>query len=750
MAAAPFRLTTLGRLALADAAGGEDPSLATRRRKLAVLVVLAVSRKPITRDALTELFWGDQAEERARHSLSDTLSHLRRVLGPDSIAARRADIALAKETPLTVDIAELHAAAQAQQWGAVTALYAGPFLDGVHVPDSPRFDQWVTTQRATVERLFETACRHECARLAEAGAWQDCAALASRWLDRAPLSVEAADRLFTALELEAADPVSGARQALAAYDRLARRLQLEFETTPHASLVARADAWRARRSAASVPLSLPAPSIAAPEPMPPSPAPVRTARRWLAIAGLGIAAVGVASALPRGNTTIISVGGTPRPITTRSAEALALYRASFSDPDLLRGEAPDAEARLERAVAIDPSFAMAWQRIGSILDGDENARTRVHEALSRARALSDSVSAYERHLILGTYHMIVSGNLAEAAAEFRATLEIEPGNVSNWHRLGMVYQYLGDDERAAAAYSAANRIAPTSAARWINLVDVRFASGDTAGAARAIDSMALHLPGHASVYVMAANLSAATGDLDRALSMVRSYATSGPGNERTQAFARMYRSRIHWTAGRLDAGDADSRDAMQRNLARGDSVWALRDGLALVQATAWLRHEPSVARAQLSEVLAKVPVDSLRPLDRPWLEIALAAAVAGDPSRARAALAAYDRDATPYVRDREESRRHHAEGTLALTEGRFSEAVRHLEQAAFPECRVCGLPELALAHEALGDSDTALRTYREYLETPTLRRTDLLDALHLRWVRARLEARAPAWRPHAR
>src|SRR5687768_2403167 len=79
--AARSRLVTLGRLALVDAAGRDDESLRKRKRKLAVLVVLALERRPVSRDTLVDMFWGEQEEERARHSLSDALSHLRRVLG---------------------------------------------------------------------------------------------------------------------------------------------------------------------------------------------------------------------------------------------------------------------------------------------------------------------------------------------------------------------------------------------------------------------------------------------------------------------------------------------------------------------------------------------------------------------------------------------------------------------------------------------------------------------------------------------
>ena len=58
-----LRLTTLGRLALIGAEGDADPSLASRRRKLAVLAVLALARRPLSRDQLAEMFWGGQPEE---------------------------------------------------------------------------------------------------------------------------------------------------------------------------------------------------------------------------------------------------------------------------------------------------------------------------------------------------------------------------------------------------------------------------------------------------------------------------------------------------------------------------------------------------------------------------------------------------------------------------------------------------------------------------------------------------------------
>src|SRR4051812_48183522 len=109
------RLITLGRLTLV-AESSEVDDLAKRRRKLALLAVLALSPRPLSRDRLVDMFWGEEPEERARHSLSDALSHLRRVLGRDAIATRQTEISLADATALEVDAREFAHACDAHDW----------------------------------------------------------------------------------------------------------------------------------------------------------------------------------------------------------------------------------------------------------------------------------------------------------------------------------------------------------------------------------------------------------------------------------------------------------------------------------------------------------------------------------------------------------------------------------------------------------------------------------------------------------
>ena len=224
-----LRVTTLGRLTIAGE-GEEVAALGRQRRKLAVLVVLALSGRPRTRDALTEMFWGDQDEERARHSLSEALSHVRRVLGRDAIATRLTEISLSPKAPVWVDAIEFERLVRAGDLAHAIELYEGPFLDGVHVEGSNTFEQWVDERRAYFERLFVKTAGQRCQALARARQWDVCASLAERWLTLTPLSVDAALYLLNARK--AGGSRDALERAVADYEQLKVRLRREYDSEP--------------------------------------------------------------------------------------------------------------------------------------------------------------------------------------------------------------------------------------------------------------------------------------------------------------------------------------------------------------------------------------------------------------------------------------------------------------------------------------------------------------------------------------
>ena len=149
------------------------------------------------------------------------------------------------------------------------------------------------------------------------------------------------------------------------------------------------------------------------------------------------------------------------------------------------------------------------------------------------------------------------------------------------------------------------------------------------------------------------------------------------------------------------------------------------------------RNSPERAAAMLDSALARLPLDSVLPGDRPYDDLARFYAQTGRLTRAREMLAAAE------ANDRVLSRpvgplRTWTLGVIALAEGRNAEAEANLRQAAEAiECTICALPDLGRAYEAVGKPDAAVVVYERYISTPWLWRYEP-DAVELGWTMKRL------------
>ena len=312
----PFRLITQGRLALVDARGYSEPTLTTRRRKLALLAWLALNRRPASRDRLIGLFWADRNEERARNSLSDALSHLRRVLGRDALPAYQDEIVLAEETPLSVDVLELDAAARAGEHDRVIDLYTGPFLDSVYVDAAPGFEHWCDRVRARVDSLVAAACRARCVELSRGGDWELCEAVARKWLQVEPTSGAAATYLLDALT--APGTYSAQLAAIREHDALAERVRREFGVGLDPAVTARVrELTRMLQSGEenSRPVAVPPRAPAAPPP--PAPQPTEPTKTVETIADV---AARPAHAFPKVRVAVVAAAATLAIIAIATAE----------------------------------------------------------------------------------------------------------------------------------------------------------------------------------------------------------------------------------------------------------------------------------------------------------------------------------------------------------------------------------------------------------------------------------------------
>ena len=690
MVTAPrFYLRTLGRLELLGPDNRKEPSLATRRRKLALLALLALNGRPLSRDRLVNLFWGDHPEERARHSLSDALSHLRRVLGPEAITARQIEVGLAEDVPLTVDLRELAVAAAAHDWPRVLALYGGPFLDGVYIGGTSDWEHWVLSQRTVAARLFVTACRAEADRLRAAADWAALEHIAVRWLEESredPTALQLRDLAAAQLEAERARTASD---------------------TPIAMPITEPDATAPATSIADTPGTAPPAGqhVDGPRWMP---ARMRTrvpTRRSSLVAGaLGAAILLVAITASGRHREPAAARFT---FTTRSPAArLLVERASAGgDGGVSRTE---AIALLQQAITLDSGFAMAYRTLALLHAGDRSGHPEAMRLLTRAMHVAEQVTPFERALIESSYHLLVTGDLSRAATAQRHLLRLAPHDGDAWHDLGMTYQYAGDETRAADAYRQALARDSSSASTWANLLDALVAIGNQRATLATLDSMSGAIPGHPIVFLTSARVHAAHENYPEAERQIRAYLASSPDAPRRQGIGELTLARILWRAGRFAEGDTAVDRAITWQLRLGDTVTALRESLAKATVRVWLRGDRVGAAQQLDAALRRFPLDAIIPEDRPLPELATLRALVGHVRTAEQTL-------ETHVRETPVGQRHHTVAGVAIASA-----------------------SIALAR---GDVAGARSAHQRYLASPPTTRSDLLDGLYQRWIAEQLTGR---------
>lgn len=557
-----LRLITLGRLALVSASGDDD-SLTKRRRQLAVLAVLALNARPVSRELLVDMFWGDEDEERARHSLSNALSSLRSFLGASAIATRQADIALSHEARLGVDAIEFSAACEASDHERAVALYTGAFLDGVFVPNSARFDSWVTRERARLERLFLQACESHCSTLARTNRWDDCASVAARWLDALPPSRAAATALLSALA--APGTREALHSALAAYDELARRLEREYESPPDSRVSMLAAGFREQLLAAPN-----APPVAADDTiaaaLDPRATPARRwyprLRGWQTLATGAVIIVGIAAAAGYRAIAARESAFAPRTRPLVAVTNVTNIRADTSIAWLEEG--------LKQMIAADLSHSDAV---------DVVAPSRVHDVLVRAgyapgMAISTDEAIDVARRVSAT--LAVSAELSHGGGGYVLGLNVV--NVSDGKVLRM-YTVTGTDIMSVADAAAARVLDVVDAAKGTpHFADIEtsspaayrhFVRGMQAGAAgqfpedeQELDAALALDPGFVSAITARRDVALKHGELAVAARMDSAFAHQAARASNWDRMMDEASRAVH--GGEVERGEALSRQLVER------------------------------------------------------------------------------------------------------------------------------------------------------------------------------------------
>lgn len=205
----------------------------------ALLCFLLATRQFHSRERLAAFFWPDVPEKNALASLRTALYELRRAFGEEAssfLVVERGRVGIEPSADVELDLARLETIgdcgheASLESLEAATAVWRGPFLDGISVPDAYDFDDWVFLERERLHQLYISALCRVAEQHAESKHFERAIDAARRVLAVDPLREEIHRALMRYLALD------GQRAAALAHFRTCEaRLRAELDVEPLAS-----------------------------------------------------------------------------------------------------------------------------------------------------------------------------------------------------------------------------------------------------------------------------------------------------------------------------------------------------------------------------------------------------------------------------------------------------------------------------------------------------------------------------------
>jgi len=136
-------------------------------------------------------------------------------------------------------------------------------------------------------------------------------------------------------------------------------------------------------------------------------------------------------------------------ITTSSPEALKLYIEGRKLH--MTGEFSKSIKLMEKAVAEDPEFAMAYRSMAASY-GNTGFRPLRKKYMQKALELSERLSVRERYSIQGDFYSHMEETYDKAIQAYEKLLELYPDDVTGNHNLALIYSSIGEKQKAIEHY----------------------------------------------------------------------------------------------------------------------------------------------------------------------------------------------------------------------------------------------------------------------------------------------------------
>jgi len=440
-------------------------------------------------------------------------------------------------------------------------------------------------------------------------------------------------------------------------------------------------------------------------------------------------------------------------VTTSSVEAYRYYAEGINLHERYKEE--EAIPLFERAVALDPGFAMAHAKLSVIhsnLGHDRESERYGRRALEHV----DRLSARERYYIEGHYYSLRQETIGQAIDAYRKAVELYPDHASSRNNLALRYAMLERYDEAIEHTEELRRRGMTFPGSYVILAGSYSARGEFEKGYQALQDFLSRSPDNATGYSHLGFHLSRWGRLDEALEAFQKSESLGPGI--------LWPELGRWGVSTLREQWSEAEAAGQKMAASNDSFWKwvgffdlaitrlyqgrAAEALRLLEQAARAYPEPGLVRAGAWSYAAHVSLErdaAARALEQAqraqkegkgdlaeWEGLFFTAssqARLGRKEEAQKTAEELRRRTESLPTEKEKRRYHHLAGELALVRGDIAQAVDELTKAQSmlpprgfpgPAGLVPHVPIwflMASAHLAAGDEGKAAEWFRRIIES---------------------------------
>jgi eukaryotic-like serine/threonine-protein kinase len=399
-------------------------------------------------------------------------------------------------------------------------------------------------------------------------------------------------------------------------------------------------------------------------------------------------------------------------VTTESLDALKKYTEAvrLADAD----DYDRSIALLEETTALDTGFAMAWRKLAAVLGNTAGSTAKVIDATTRAFRHRDRLPELERQATIAYYYNLVDYDEEKTEAAYQAMLAIDPNNDIALNNLGLAYFMVGKYVQSDSLNTRCVKLGFSGTCMW-NLINAQIGEDKASTADSTLREWGKLTPADPTLLQAKYLLAARTGDYSAAEKHLHALQLAQSSSAYWKEITNQDGAAIAGAQGKLAQSEERYRAAASAGELRGLPGEYLNQMANLAQLLIRHRNNPAAAMITLDSALAKHPLASIEPMDRPYPNLATAYALAGRPDEAQRLIAESDRLIPPGVQ-KANFFRLAAIADIAAARSDYRGAIAgERAMRAIWGCPNCGLFEIAAAFAKLGQADSARYYYEQLL-----------------------------------